>query len=173
MVDPGTIRQKKTSDELGRWVGEEGMGKRRGMFIWCNPMDCSTPGFSVLHYLPEFAQIYVHWISDAIQPSHSLSSLSPPALNLSQHQGLFQWVGSLHQVAKVLELQIHSAINKNLLYSTGDYIQHLLINPNGKESEIYITESLCCIPETNTVNQLYLNKKEKKHVTKILKIKWS
>ena len=65
-------------------------------------------------------------------------------------------------IAKVLELQIHSAINKNLLYSTGDYIQHLLINSNGKESEIYITESLCCIPETNTVNQLYLNQKEKK-----------
>ena len=71
----------------------------------CDLMDCSTPHFPVLHYLPEFAQTRVHWISDAIQPSHPLSPPFPPALSLSQHQGLFQWVGSLHQVAKVLELQ--------------------------------------------------------------------
>ena len=55
----------------------------------CDPMDCSMPGFPVLHYLPEFAQIPVHWVSDVIQPSHPLSSASPPALNLSPHQGLF------------------------------------------------------------------------------------
>ena len=55
--------------------------------------------------LPELAQTHVHWVSDAIQPSHSLSSPFPPAFNLSQHQGLFQWVSSLHQVAKVLGLQ--------------------------------------------------------------------
>ena len=60
----------------------------------CDPMDCSTPGFPVLHSLPEFAKIYVHWVGDAIQPSHSLWSSSLLALNLSQHQGLFQWVGS-------------------------------------------------------------------------------
>ena len=59
----------------------------------------------VLHYLPEFAQTHVHWVSDAIQPSHPLSPPSPLALNISQHQGLFQWVGFLNQVAKVLELQ--------------------------------------------------------------------
>ena len=68
-------------------------------------MNCSTPGSPVLHYLPEFAQTHAHWVHDAIQPSHPLSSPSPPALNFSQHQGLFQWVSSLHQVAKVLELQ--------------------------------------------------------------------
>ena len=68
----------------------------------CNPMDCSTSGSSVLHYLPEFTQTHVHWVGDAIQPSHPLSPPSPPAFNLSQHQGLFQWVSSLHQVAKVL-----------------------------------------------------------------------
>ena len=68
-------------------------------------MDCSTPGFPVLHHLPEFAQTHVHWITDAIQPSHSLLPPSPPVLNLSQHQGLFQWVGSSHQVAKGLQLQ--------------------------------------------------------------------
>ena len=75
--------------------------------VWlCNPMDCSTQGFPVLHYLPELAQTHVHWVSDAIQPSHPLSSPSPLALNLFQHQGLFQWVGSSHQVAKVLDLQL-------------------------------------------------------------------
>ena len=66
-------------------------------------MDYSTPGFPLLHHLPEFAQTHV-WVDDVIQPSHPLSLPSPPALNLSQHQGLFPWVGSLHQVAKVLEL---------------------------------------------------------------------
>ena len=69
-------------------------------------MDCSTPGFPVLHHLLEFAQTHVHWVGDAIQPSHHLLSPSPPALNLSKHQGLFEWVGSLHQVGKVLELQL-------------------------------------------------------------------
>ena len=61
-------------------------------------MDCSTPGFPVLHYVPEFAQTHVHWVSDAIQPSHSLPSSSSPALNLSQHQALLQRVGSSYQV---------------------------------------------------------------------------
>ena len=71
----------------------------------CEPMDCSLPTFPVHYYLPELAQTYVHWVTDAIQPSHPLSSPSP-AFSLSQHQGLFQWVSSLHQVAKVLELQL-------------------------------------------------------------------
>ena len=69
------------------------------------PMGYSTPGFPVLHYLLEFAQTHVHWVSDATQPAHPLSPPSP-AFNLSQHQGLFQWVSSLHQVAKLLELQL-------------------------------------------------------------------
>ena len=72
----------------------------------CTPMDCSTPGFPVHHHLLEFAQIHAHWISDAILQSHPLSSPSPPARNLSQHEDLFQWVNSLHQMAKVLELQL-------------------------------------------------------------------
>ena len=83
--------------------------------ILCDPMDCSTPGFLVLHCLPEFAQTHVpvyeftqthDRVSDAIQPSHSLSSLSPFALNLSQHQDVFQWLSSLDQVAEVLEFQL-------------------------------------------------------------------
>ena len=69
----------------------------------CDPMDCNMAGFPVHHQLPELAQIYVHQVGDAIQPSHPLLSPSPPAFNLSQNQGLFQWVCSLHQVAKVLE----------------------------------------------------------------------
>ena len=73
---------------------------------FCNPMNCSTTGFPVLHYLPEFAKTLVHWVSNAIQPSHPLSPSSPPAFNLAQHQGLFLWVGSSHQVAKVMELQL-------------------------------------------------------------------
>ena len=71
----------------------------------CDPMDCSMPGFPVLPYLWEFAQTYVQWVDDTIQPSHPLSSPSL-ALNLFQHQGLFQWVSSSNQVAKILELQL-------------------------------------------------------------------
>ena len=72
----------------------------------CNPMNRSTPGLPVHHQLPEFTQAHVHWVGDAIQPSHPLSSPSPPAPNSSQHQSLFQWVDSSHEVAKVLECQL-------------------------------------------------------------------
>ena len=71
----------------------------------CYPLDCSMPGFPVHHQLPQLAQTHVHWVGDAMQPSHPLLSTSPPAFNLSQHQSIFQWVSSSHQVAKVLELQ--------------------------------------------------------------------
>jgi len=71
----------------------------------CDPMDCSMPGLPAHHQLLEFTQTHVHWVSDAIQPSHPLSSPSPPGLNLSQQQGLFKWGSSLHQVANVLEFQ--------------------------------------------------------------------
>ena len=71
------------------------------------PHERSTPGLPVHHQLPESTQTHVHWVGDAIQPSHPLSSPSPPALNLSQHQGLFKWVSSSHQVVKVLEFQLH------------------------------------------------------------------
>ena len=72
----------------------------------CNPMACSKPGFPVHHPLLEFTKTHVHWVGDAIQPSHPLSSPFPPAFNLSQHQGLFKWVSSSHQVAKVLKFQL-------------------------------------------------------------------
>ena len=67
--------------------------------ILCDPMDCSTLGLPVHHQLPEFTQTHVHWVGDTIQPSYPLSSPSLPAFNRPQHQGLFQWVISLHQVA--------------------------------------------------------------------------
>ena len=69
-------------------------------------MDCSMLAFPFLHYVPEFAQTLVHWVDDAIQPSHPLLPTSPPVLNLSQQQGLFQWVSSSHQVAKVLDFKL-------------------------------------------------------------------
>ena len=75
--------------------------------VWfCSPMIDSMPVLPVHHQLPELAQTHVNWVGDAIQPSHPLSSPSPPAFHLSQHQGLFQWVSSLHQVAKGLELKL-------------------------------------------------------------------
>ena len=72
----------------------------------CDTMNHSTPGLPVHHQLPESTQTHVHRVSDAIQPSHPLSFPSPPAFNLSQHQGIFQWVSFPHQVAKVLEFQL-------------------------------------------------------------------
>ena len=80
----------------------------------CDPMNRSTPGLPVHHKLPEFTQTHVHRVSDAIQPSHPLSSHSPPAPNPSRHQSLFQWVNSSHEVAKVLEFQLqHHSFQRN------------------------------------------------------------
>ena len=72
----------------------------------CNPVNYRMPGSSVLHYLQEFAQTHAHWLSDAIQPSHPLLLPTPLTLNIFRHWALFQWVGSYHQVAKLLELQL-------------------------------------------------------------------
>ena len=76
----------------------------------CNPMDCSTPGFPVHHQLPELTQTHVHQVSDAIQPSHPLSSPSPPAFNISQHQSLFQWISSSHQVAQSIGVSASASV---------------------------------------------------------------
>ena len=79
-----------------------------------DPMNSSMPGLPALHHIPELTQTHVQWVGDAIQPSHPMSSPSPPAFNLSQHQGLFQWVSSSHQVAKVLEFQLqHQSFQRN------------------------------------------------------------
>ena len=80
----------------------------------CDPKNCSTPGLPVHQQLPKFTQTHVHRVSDAIQPSHPLSSPSPPAPYPSQHQSLFQWVNSSHEVAKVLEFQVqHHSLQRN------------------------------------------------------------
>ena len=72
----------------------------------CDPMDCSTPGLPIPHHLPEFAQVHVHCIGDAVQLSHPPMPSSPSALNLSQHQGFLQWVICSYQMLKILELQL-------------------------------------------------------------------
>ena len=80
----------------------------------CDPMNRSIPGLPVHHKLPEFTQTHLHWVGDAIQPCHPLSSPSPPAPNPSQHQSLFQWVNSSHEVAKILEFQLqHHSLQRN------------------------------------------------------------
>ena len=87
----------------GHSVGKESVqfsSVAQSRLTLCDPLDCNTPGLPVHHQLPEFIQTHVHGVGDAIQPSHPLSPPSPPAFNLSQHQGLFQWVSSSHQVAK-------------------------------------------------------------------------
>jgi len=78
--------------------------------ILCDPTDCSMPGLSVHHQFPEFTQTHVYWVGDAIQPSHPLFSPSPPAFNLSQHQGLLKWVSSSHQVAEVSAFRASTSV---------------------------------------------------------------
>ena len=91
----------------------------------CDPRNHSTPGLPVHHQHPEFTQTHVHQVSDAIQPSHPLSSPSPPASNPCQHQSLFQWVNSSHEVAKVLEFQLyHHSLQRN---PRADLLQNGLI----------------------------------------------
>ena len=109
----------------------------------CDPLDCSTPGLPVHHKLPEFTQTHVHRIGDAIQPSHPLSSPSPPDPNPSQHQSLFQWVNSLHKVAKVLEysaliLFIHHIIHSPQLTDVINNILKALVFQRPKKKKQWI-----------------------------------
>ena len=92
----------------------------------CDPMDCSTPVFPVLLSLPEFAQTHVLWVSDTIWSSHPLLPSSPFAFNLSQHQGLFQWVGSLHPSTKLLELQLQHEYS-GLISFRVDWFDHFVV----------------------------------------------
>ena len=104
---------------------------------FCNLMGYSMPGSLVLHCLPEFAQTYVHWVGDAIQPSHPLLPPSPFAFSLSQYQDLFQWVSSSQQVAKVLELQPQSFQWIFRLISFGiDWFNLLAVQQTLKESSL-------------------------------------
>ena len=99
---PSLTLEPRTTVILGHWC----CSITNSCLTLCDPMDYSIPGFPVLHHLLGFAQTHVHWVIDSIQPSHPLSPASPLALNLSQNQGLFQWVSSLLSVAKELELQL-------------------------------------------------------------------
>ena len=92
------------------WCGSSCCSIAQSCPTLCDPMDCSTPGLPVLHHVSEFTQTHVHWVGDAIQPPHPLSSPSPPALNLSQHQGLFKWVRSSHQVAKLIGVSASASV---------------------------------------------------------------
>ena len=108
---PALVGRFFTTGQPGKpWENQFSSGSQSCLTL-CDSMDCSTPGFPVHHQLLKFTQIHVRWVGDAIQPSHPLSSPSPPAFSLSQHQGLFKWVSSSHQVAKVLEFQLQHVLN--------------------------------------------------------------
>ena len=106
----GTQPFLRSNSHIRTWLLEKPSDQIRSVSqscpILCDPMNCNTPGLPVHHQLLEFTQTHVHRVSEAIQPSHPLSSSFPPAPNPSQHQSLFQWVNSLHEVAKVLEFQL-------------------------------------------------------------------
>ena len=109
------------------WMGQSVSSVAQSWLTLCDPVDCSTPGLPVHHQLPEFTQTHAHWVGDAIQPSHPLLIPSPPICNLSQHQGLFKWVSSSHQVAKVLEFQLwHQSFQQ--IFRT-DCLQDGLVGP--------------------------------------------
>ena len=110
---------------------------------FCDPVDHSTPGFPSHHQLLELIQFHVHWVGDVIQPSHSLSSPSPPAFTLSHHQGLYQWVRSLHKVAKLLELQLQ---HQSWIFRTDfNHFQFTLIHEHnipGSYAILFLTASV-------------------------------
>ena len=111
-----------------------------------DPMDCSMPGLPAHHQLPEFTQTHVHWVGDAIQPFCLLFSSSPPVFSLSQHQGLFKWVSSSHQVAKVLAFQLqHQSFQR--IFRT-DLVCSPCSPRNSQESSI---------PEFKSINSLVLS----------------
>ena len=118
----------------------------------CDPMNRSTPGLPVHHQLSEFTQTHVHQVSDAIKPSHPLSSPSPPAPNPSQHQGPFKWVNSLHEVDKVLELQLqHHSLQRN---PRADLLQNGLV---GSPCSPRDSQESSPTPQFKTIHSLVLS----------------
>ena len=108
-TEPGRVLKKAFEGQFSQFNSVA-----QSCLTLCDPMNRSTPGLPVHYQLPEFTQTHVHWVSDAIQPPYPLSSPSPPSPNPSQHQSLFQWVNSSHEVAKVLELQLqHQSLQRN------------------------------------------------------------
>ena len=102
--------------------------------LFCDPMDCSLPGFPVLHFLPEFPQTHIHWVIDAIQTSHSPSPSFPSDFNLSEHQRLFQWVSCSHQVPKYWSCSISPSKEYSGLISFRIYWSDLLAVQGTQES---------------------------------------
>ena len=129
----------------------------------CEPMDCSSSGLPVHHQLMAFAQTHVHWVCDAIQPSHPLSSPSPPAFNLFQHQGLFKWVSSSHQVAKVLEFFSFSISPQWILdlhiYSVEFLLFNRFVGSVGVEEDFLWLQEQCDtqVPTNSFLNTLSLS----------------
>ena len=120
----------------------------------CDPMNHSTPGLPVHHKHPEFIQTHVHWVHDSIQPYRPLPSPSLPALNLSQHQGLFQWVSSSHQVAKILEFQLqHQSFQWT---SRTDLLQDGLVGSPCSPRDSWLQES-SPTPQFKSINSLALS----------------
>ena len=118
----------------------------------CDPMNRSTPGLPVHHQLPEFTQTHVHWAGDAIEPSHLLSSPSPPAFNLSQHQGLFKWVSSSYHVANVLEFQLqHQSFQ--WIFRTGFLYDGLVRSPCSPRD----SQESSSTPQFKSINSLALS----------------
>ena len=117
----------------------------------CDPMDCSMPGLPVHHQLPEFTQTHVHHIGDAVQPSHPLLSPSP-AFSVSQHQDLFKWVSSLHQLAKVLEFQLQ---NQSFQWTfRTDFLYDGLV---GSPCSSRDSQESCPAPQFKSINSLALS----------------
>ena len=118
----------------------------------CDPMKHSMPGLPVHHHLPKFTQTHIHQVGDVIQPSHPGSPPSPPAPNLSQHQSLFQWVNSSHEVAKVLELQLeHHSFQRN---PRADLLQNGLV---GSPCSPRDSQESSPTPQFNRINSLALS----------------
>ena len=115
-------------------------------------MDCSTPGLPVHRQFPEFTQTHVHWVGDAIHSSHPLSSPSPPAFNLSQHQGLFKWVSSLQQVARVLEFQLQH-LSFQWIFSTDFLLDGLVGSPCSPRD----SQESSPTPQFKSINSLALS----------------
>ena len=119
---------------------------------FCDLMDCSIPGLPVHHQLPECTQTHVHWVCGATQPSHALLSPSPPAFNLSQHQGLLKWVSSTHQVAKVLEFQLQEQSFKWIFRT--DFLQDGLVGSPRCPSD---SQESSPTPQFKSINSLVLS----------------
>ena len=147
-----TFRWLKPHQKCSTWLTIQFSSVAQSCPTLCDPMNRSTPGLPVHHHLPEFTETHVHWVSDAIQPSHLGSSPSPPAPNPSQHQSLFQWVNSSHEVAKVLEFLLqHHSLQRN---PRADLLQNGLV---GSPCSTRGSQESSPAPQFKSINSLVLS----------------